>query len=118
MEAGMTDAVLNGSRVLITGGAGGVGRETAARMLAAGARVVSADIPGASQHAEGAMTFAGDLGRQEEIERLFGFVDEQLGGLDVLVACAGLPADALMDISDAGWRQVFVANLVSYVGCA
>ena len=109
---------LAGRRVLITGGAGGVGRETAARMLAAGAQVVSADIPGATRHADGAIAFAGDLARQDEIERLFYFVDDQLGGLDILVACAGLPSDPLMTISDAGWRQVIDANLVSYVGCA
>jgi NAD(P)-dependent dehydrogenase (short-subunit alcohol dehydrogenase family) len=114
----MADERLAGKRVLITGGAGGVGRETAARMLAAGARVVSADIPGATRHASGSVTFSGDLARQEEIERLFRFVDEELGGLDILVACAGLPSDPLMTISDAGWRQVLDANLVSYVGCA
>ena len=112
------DERLNGKRVLITGGAGGVGRETAQRMLARGARVVSADIPAATRHAEGALTFAGDLARQDEIDRLFGFVDAELGGLDMLVACAGLPADALMDISDDGWREVIGANLVSYVGCS
>ncbi len=114
----MTGISLTGRRVLVTGGAGGVGRETAARMLAQGARVVSADIPGATRHAEGTITFSGNLARQDEIERLFAFVDEQLGSLDILVACAGLPSDSLMDISDAGWRQVIDANLVSYVGCA
>lgn len=114
----MADNSLTGQRILITGGAGGVGRETAARMLAAGARVISADIPNATKHAEGAITFAGDLARQDEIERLFALVDDELGGLDILVACAGLPSDSLMDISDDGWRQVIDANLVSYVGCA
>jgi 3-hydroxy acid dehydrogenase / malonic semialdehyde reductase len=109
---------LSGQRVLVTGGAGGVGRETAARMLDAGAKVVSADIPGADRHAESTITFAGDLARQDELERLFALVDDELGGLDILVACAGLPADSLMNISDAGWRQVIDANLVSYVGCA
>jgi len=114
----MADNSLAGRRILVTGGAGGVGRETAARMLAAGARVVSADIPGTDRHAEGAAVFAGDLARQDEIERLFALVDADLGGLDVLIACAGLPADSLMDISDGGWRRVIDANLVSYVGCA
>jgi 3-hydroxy acid dehydrogenase/malonic semialdehyde reductase len=113
----MPDA-LKDRRVVITGGAGGVGRETAARMLAAGARVVSADIGSATRHAAGALTFAGDLARPDELDRLFRFVDAQLGGLDILVACAGLPADSLMEISDRGWRQVIDANLVSYVGCA
>jgi NAD(P)-dependent dehydrogenase (short-subunit alcohol dehydrogenase family) len=114
----MTEGPLEDRRVLITGGAGGVGRETAVRMLAGGARVVSADIPSATKHAEGTLVYSGDLARADELDRLFRFVDSQLGGLDVLVACAGLPADSLMDISDAGWRQVIDANLVSYVGCA
>ena len=114
----MTDRPLENRRVLVTGGAGGVGRETAVRMLAGGARVVSADIPSATRHAKGAVVYAGDLSRQDELDRLFRFVDAQLGGLDILVACAGLPADALMDISDNGWREVIDANLVSYVGCA
>ena len=113
----MTGTSLAGRRVLITGGAGGVGRETAARMLASGARVISADIPGATRHADGTLAFAGDLARQDEVERLFALVDAELGGLDVLVACAGLPSESLMDISDEGWRQVIDANLVSYVGC-
>ena len=113
----MADGFLKDRRVLITGGAGGVGRETAARMLAAGAQVVSADIPGATRHAEGSIAYAGDLARQDEIERLFELVDAQLGGLDILVAGAGLPADPLMKIDDAGWRQVIDANLVSYLGC-
>jgi NADP-dependent 3-hydroxy acid dehydrogenase YdfG len=108
---------LTGKRVVITGGAGGVGRETAARMLAHGAKVVSADIPAATRHAKGTITFAGDLSRQEAIDRLFQFADGQLGGVDILVAAAGLPADALMDISDSGWRQVIDSNLSSYVGC-
>lgn len=113
----MPDRPLENRRVLITGGAGGVGRETAARMLEGGARVVSADIPSATGHARGALVCAGDLSRQDELDRLFRFVDSQLGGLDILVACAGLPADPLMAISDNGWRQVIDANLVSYVGC-
>ena len=109
---------LSDRRVLVTGGAGGVGRETASRLVAAGAHVVSADVASATRHAEGTTVYSGDLARQEDIDRLFRFVDRQIGGLDILVACAGLPSDPLMSISDAGWRQVIDANLVSYVGCA
>ena len=114
----MSDQSLEGRRALVTGGAGGVGRETAARLLERGAAVVSADIPSASGHAQGSLVYSGDLSRPEELERLFHLVDSQLGGLDILVACAGLPADPLTTIPDAGWRQVIDANLVSYVGCA
>lgn len=109
---------LAGQRVIVTGGAGGVGRETAARLVAARARVVSADIPGADRHADGTIVFAGDLARQKEVDRLFARADRELGGLDMLVACVGLPADPLTAIDDDGWRQVIDANLVSYLGCA
>ena len=115
---GMPERSLKGCRVVVTGGAGGVGRETAARMIERGARVVSADIAAATRHAKGSLICSGDLSRPDELDRLFSFVDSQLGGLDMLVACAGLPADPLMTISDAGWRQVIDANLVSYLGCA
>jgi NADP-dependent 3-hydroxy acid dehydrogenase YdfG len=87
-------------------------------MLEQGARVVSADIASATRHAKGTITFAGDLSRQEDVDRLFVFADRQLGGVDILVACAGLPADALMDISDSGWRQVIDSNLSSYLACS
>ncbi len=114
----MSDQSLEGRRVLVTGGAGGVGRETAARLVERGARVVSADLPSATHHAPGSMVCSGDLSRPDDLERLFRFVDSELGGLDLLIACAGLPADPLMTISDTGWRRVIDANLVSYVGCA
>jgi NAD(P)-dependent dehydrogenase (short-subunit alcohol dehydrogenase family) len=114
----MSERSLEGCRVLVTGGAGGVGREIAARMIERGARVVSADIASATGHARGTLVCSGDLACPDDLDRLFGFVDSQLGGLDVLVACAGVPADPLMTISDVGWRQVIDANLVSYVGCA
>jgi NAD(P)-dependent dehydrogenase (short-subunit alcohol dehydrogenase family) len=52
---GMPEQSLKGCRVVVTGGAGGVGRETAARMIERGARVVSADIASATRHAKGSL---------------------------------------------------------------
>src|SRR5690606_1127859 len=113
----MAEYSLADRRILITGGAGGVGRETAARMLQRGAHVVSADIPAATQHAEGTTVFAGDLARPNEIERLFHLVDEQLGVLDAVVTFVSLPAAPLMAIDDTARGQVIDATLDSYLAC-
>lgn len=118
---------LLGKRVLITGGAGGVGRAVAARMIGAGARVLitdreetalrtlassfGTDIRGAVE------TVTADLSSQPGLTRLFDRVDDWLGGLDILVACAGVGSGALSEMDDAGWRYVIESNLVSYVAC-
>ncbi|GAA0452419.1 MULTISPECIES: SDR family oxidoreductase [Sphingomonas] len=118
-------AILAGRRVLITGGAGGVGRAVAARMIAAGAHILitdrpEADLAGAAAELGGGAplyAFAADLSTSAGIAALFGAVDEKLGGLDMLIACAGVGSGPLMEMDDAGWRYVLESNLASYVGC-
>lgn len=108
---------LKDRKVLVTGAAGGVGRAVAERMAAAGVRQLLTDLPGSSFPAhEGAHHFAADLANAEGIERLFGELDATLGGLDILVACAGVGAGPLT--AEPDWRGVIDANLVSYVACA
>lgn len=124
----MTDPnlVLADKRVLITGGAGGVGRAVAERMLAAGARVVITDREEMALRAVveqlGAATgrldsVTADLSGPPGLGRLFDHVDTWLGGLDILVACAGVGSGPLAEMDDAGWRYVIESNLSSYVAC-
>jgi 3-hydroxy acid dehydrogenase / malonic semialdehyde reductase len=119
---------LSAKRVLITGGAGGVGRAVAARMVSQGARVLIADrdelhLRGVVEDVQGAdpmsqiASVAADLGEADGIARMFQQVDGWLGGLDVLVACAGVGSGPLMEMADDDWRNVIESNLVSYVGC-
>lgn len=125
MASGATD--LRGKRVLITGGAGGVGRAVAERMLDAGAHVLLTD-----REELGLRTFVEQVGpeQQDRVEtvtadlssatglmRLFERADRWLGGLDILVACAGVGSGPLSEMDDAGWRYVIESNLVSYVAC-
>lgn len=116
---------LQGKRVLITGGAGGVGRAVAERMLKQGARVLITDrdeghlrplVEALASQGEIASITA-DLSGAPGLQRMFGKVDEWLGGLDILVACAGVGSGPLMEMDDAGWRYVIDSNLVSYVAC-
>jgi 3-hydroxy acid dehydrogenase/malonic semialdehyde reductase len=116
--------MLQDKRVLITGGAGGVGRAVAERMVAGGARVLITDrdeaqLRGAVEAIGGDRTeaVAADLSRQEEVDRLFERADDRLGGLDILVACAGVGSGPLMEMDDPGWRYVIESNLSSYVAC-
>jgi 3-hydroxy acid dehydrogenase/malonic semialdehyde reductase len=120
--------ILNGKRVLITGGAGGVGRAVAARMKEAGARVLIADrgeldlrkVVEAVQSSEGGGeidSVTADLSNATGIARMFERVDSWLGGLDMLVACAGVGSGPLMEMAEPDWRYVIESNLVSYVAC-
>lgn len=58
-----------------------------------------------------------DLTHPEEIVRLFQAVDAELGGLDILVACAAVGSGPLLEMDDAAWREVIEINLVSYLAC-
>ncbi|RHW17532.1 SDR family oxidoreductase [Sphingomonas gilva] len=117
---------LAGKRVLITGGSGGVGRAVAGRMIGEGARVLIADRdelrlrqvveelraergPGEVE----AITV--DLSGAAAADRMFDRVDGWLEGLDILVACAGVGAEPLMELAETEWRAVIETNLVSYV---
>ena len=117
---------LDGKHILITGGAGGVGRAVASRMVTEGARVLIADREEADLRAvvdslrggPGAIeAVAGDLSDPGGIAAMFERADEWLGRLDILVACAGVGSGPLMEMDDAGWRYVIETNLASYVAC-
>lgn len=119
---------LAGRRTLITGAAGGLGSAVANRFLAEGARLLltdrhEADLRRTSAALEGhpdggpIAWIACDLSKPAGVSTLFEYVDRQLGGLDILVACAGVGADPLMELAESEWRYVIESNLMSYVAC-
>lgn len=119
--------ILSGKRILITGGAGGVGRAVAEQMLVAGARVLLTDREEmslrhvaetyASQGKGEIDTVTADLSAGPGLARVFEHVDNWLGGLDILVACAGVGSGPLSEMDDTAWRYVIESNLSSYVAC-
>jgi 3-hydroxy acid dehydrogenase/malonic semialdehyde reductase len=122
-------SILTDKRVLITGGAGGVGRAVALRMASQGARVLIADreelaLRGVvdavrSAHVDAAIdSVTADLSNASGVARMFDRVDGWLGGIDTLAACAGVGSGPLMEMADPDWRYVIESNLVSYVACA
>ncbi|MEE9132254.1 MAG: SDR family oxidoreductase [Gemmatimonadota bacterium] len=109
---------LNDRRVLITGGAGGIGAATAARFIEEGARVVvlDRDEVGCQRIGQWVPGLAGvicaDVSDPDEVARAFHELDEFVGGLDILINNAGISIrHALLDITPDEWRQVIDVNL-------
>jgi 3-hydroxy acid dehydrogenase/malonic semialdehyde reductase len=118
---------LNGKRILLTGGTTGIGRAMLKRFAEAGARIVTfgrdqaaldealeiARAGGGEVHG-----FTADLGKREDIARIFAEVDAKLGGLDAFISNAALGADPIDEMEDDDWRYVIDVNLVGALACA
>ena len=109
---------LENKRVVITGGAGGIGTETAARFLEEGARVVLLDRDDAALQRVAARlealtgTIRADVEDPDDVARAFDDLDALTGGLDVLINNAGISIrHRFADISPREWRQVIDINL-------
>jgi 3alpha(or 20beta)-hydroxysteroid dehydrogenase len=82
--------------VLITGGAAGIGRATAARLVAEGARVAIVDldeaaaIEAAAAHGEAAIGLRADVADEADVAACFAAVAERFGRIDSLHANAGI----------------------------
>jgi NAD(P)-dependent dehydrogenase (short-subunit alcohol dehydrogenase family) len=105
-------------RVLITGGAGGIGRAAAARFIDEGSRVVllDSDASALGQAAEALPGLAGtlqaDVAEASSVARAFDRLDSQLAGLDVLINNAGVSVRGpLLEITPEQWRRVLDVNL-------
>jgi NADP-dependent 3-hydroxy acid dehydrogenase YdfG len=118
---------LEGKRILVTGGTTGIGRAAVALLVEEGARVLTF---GRDQTAlDEALAIArrgrgwcggltADIATREGCETVFAAVDEQLGGIDMLVACAALGAEPLHEMEEDAWRYVIDTNLKGYLASA
>src|SRR5262245_38700375 len=104
---------LKNKRVLITGGASGIGAATVERFLQEGARVVVIDrAEVASQalikkHPDLAGIINGDVANAEAVDRAFRELDSLLGGLDVTINNAGISIrHDFMNITPEEWRKI------------
>jgi NAD(P)-dependent dehydrogenase (short-subunit alcohol dehydrogenase family) len=111
---------LTGKTAIITGGSGDIGRTTAARFVAEGGKVllVSRDgerlqaaceeIGSAHCHA-----MAADICDGEQVAACVRYATENLGGLDILVANAGItgPTAPVEDYPEDAFEQVMRVNV-------
>ncbi|RLG94914.1 oxidoreductase, partial [Candidatus Bathyarchaeota archaeon] len=109
---------LKDKRVLITGGAGGIGTATAKRFLEEGSRVVVLDYDEeANARIEDDLpSLSGiinaDVSDADAVARAFRELENMIGGLDVLINNAGISIrHKFMDITPEEWRNVLDVNL-------
>jgi NAD(P)-dependent dehydrogenase (short-subunit alcohol dehydrogenase family) len=108
---------LDGKVAIVTGAAAGIGRATAVRFAAAGARLVVNDVDeprlekvAAQVNGEFGAEVAsvlGDVSQEADAQRIVDVAVSTYGGLDVLVANAGIiPLGTLADSSPDDWDHV------------
>jgi 3-oxoacyl-[acyl-carrier protein] reductase len=110
---------LAGARVLVTGGAGGIGAPTCRALAAEGAKVVvhhrtSRDDADRLAAELGGLALRADLAVPEEVERLVADTVAAWGGLDAVVANAGVwPAEELplWELPLERWRHTIEVDL-------
>jgi NAD(P)-dependent dehydrogenase (short-subunit alcohol dehydrogenase family) len=119
----MTDQELAGKVAIVTGGAGGIGRATAVRLVAAGAQVVVADVD-----AEAGKALAAELGDAasfqrtdvSDIDQVQAAVDhavERFGGLHLMFNNAGIgsPVKGFLNDELDDFDQIMSINLFGVI---
>jgi NAD(P)-dependent dehydrogenase (short-subunit alcohol dehydrogenase family) len=108
----------NGQRVLVTAGAGGIGRAIAMAFVSAGARVHACDVDATAlgdlkAKAPGIGTSICDIADRDAVQSMVREATDSLGGLDVLVNNAGIagPAASVADLDPDAWEAVLRVNL-------
>ncbi len=103
--------------VLVAGGRGGIGAAVVGIFHEVGAKVVSVNLSSGGKEpdtASGLFQWSYDISRPDEVRVLFDRLRDELGGLDVLIHCAGITRDrVLWKMSDEEWSDVLRVNLDS-----
>ena len=98
---------LNGRVAVVTGGASGIGAQTAARLVADGAEVLRIDQKG---DADLLLDVTSDSASMEILDE----VKSRFGKLDIIVTCAGISEFLpLEDTSDEVWDNNLAVNLTA-----
>ncbi len=128
-------ARLSGKNVLVTGGSSGIGEAVAIRFAAEGARVAinynsgkeraaavkaKADEVAKSANVAGeSMTVQADIGKEQEIEKMFESVLHEFGRLDILINNSGVQKGVPSDqVEMADFDRVIGINLRGAFICA
>jgi meso-butanediol dehydrogenase / (S,S)-butanediol dehydrogenase / diacetyl reductase len=132
---------LGGKIALVTGAARGIGRAIAVALARAGCDVAVSDIgrsgDGATPYALASsadldatvravvergprgVAVAADVTSAMDVARLMAAVEERFGGLDILVANAGIIAAApVVAMDEAQWDRIFAVNVKGVFLCA
>ncbi len=118
---------LRGKGAIVTGGTTGIGRAIVMLLLARGANVLTfgrhekeLDDAMADFKRIGGGTIYGmtaDVTQPRDVAVVFKEADQRLGKLDILINCAGVAAESVVDTEPAAWRQALDTNLFGYMLC-
>jgi NAD(P)-dependent dehydrogenase (short-subunit alcohol dehydrogenase family) len=104
--------------VLVTGGAGEIGREVARLFVHQGARVIAADLSFPAADAAGLTGAVNpqevrlDVTNRAAVELLIGNIVRRFGKLDVVINAAGiLDTRPFLEITEDDWDRVFAVNV-------
>ena len=119
MDLGLKDKV-----AVVVGGSSNIGRACSLRLVEEGAKVViayssndqKADESLADMIAAGgegcAYKFKADTSQEDQVDKLFNFVLEKFGGIDILIYSAmSWPTNRVVDIPLAEWQRCIAVNL-------
>ncbi|HEU5079549.1 MAG TPA: SDR family oxidoreductase [Opitutaceae bacterium] len=121
--------VLAGQKALVTGGSSGIGHGVAVALANAGADVLVNYASPDPSHAEAvagevrkagakALTYRADVSKEAAVQAMFRHAIEEFGGLDILVANAGVQRDAPLDeMTVDQWETVLGINLTGQFLC-
>ena len=116
-------------KAIVTGGSKGIGRETARILAEEGCDVADHRARRRAARAGGrgdrrrrpdgrSSRFAGDMSVQADVERTMGAAIEALGGVDILVTCAGSsPGGLLEGLTEDQWMSSVGLKFMGYVRC-
>jgi NAD(P)-dependent dehydrogenase (short-subunit alcohol dehydrogenase family) len=126
------DLELRDKRAIVTGGSRGIGKAVARELAAEGARVAivargrdtlratAAELSAAAAHP--VLDIACDTAEDQQVRDMVDTAVAQLGGIDILVNCAGRPGNlepspALSQISDETFFPDINVKVMGYLRC-
>ncbi len=117
---------LNGRHIVVTGGAGGIGRALVRRFAAEGARAVvvaDRDLEGAraiaAEIGAGALAVELDAGREDSVRELIATAGDAHGPIDIFVSNAGVGgAGGGPEAPDDAWDEAWRVNVMAHVWAA
>ncbi|HJS12317.1 SDR family oxidoreductase [Sphingopyxis sp.] len=117
---------LKGRRAIVTGGTTGIGRAIAVLLASYGVKVyicgrtpdhLGDALERIAEVGEGG-GIAVDLSIAEDVDRFFEAAGQYLGGIDIAIINAAIPADALADAGESETRYQLNTDFTAYLICA
>jgi len=108
----MVEPDFAGLAAVVTGGASGIGLATALLLAARGARVACLDVRPDAVPSTWVRAYA-DVADEQSVRAGVAWAAELLGGIDILVNCAGVGAGAGVEHDgEEEWRRVFEVGVL------